>query len=101
MDMRFGTWSVGQVKGIAKGMKNINKLWVRFIGITDIRCVLEPAEDYAIFQLKGHGSHQFCPGLFVHERIISPGLKVEFISHRMSYTLPLSSQCDTALNVYD
>ena len=52
MDMRFGTWSVGQVKGIAKGIKSINNLWVRFIGITDIRCGhggIEPAEDYAIF----------------------------------------------------
>ena len=71
-----------------------NKLWFRFIGITDIRCVhggIEPAEDYAIFQLKGRESHQFCPGLFVHERVLSPGLKVEFVSRGMSYKVPLSS----------
>jgi hypothetical protein len=52
MDMRFGTWSVGYVKGIAKGIRSINKLQVRFIGITDIRCAhggTKPANDYAVF----------------------------------------------------
>jgi len=52
MDMRFGTWSVGYIEGITKGIRSINMLQVRFIGIADVRCDhagTEPADDYAVF----------------------------------------------------
>jgi exonuclease III len=93
MDMRFGTWNVRSLCRIGSWTTvagELGKYKLDLVGVQEVRWEkggTEWAEDYTFFHRQGSGDHQLGTGFFVHKRIVSAVIRVEFISDRMSYII--------------
>jgi endonuclease/exonuclease/phosphatase family metal-dependent hydrolase len=100
MDMRFGTrnirslYRIGSLQTVAR---ELEKYKLDLVGVQEARLEkggTERAEDYIFFYGQGNGDHQLGTGFFVHMRILSAVMRVEFISDRLSYIILTGRWCN-------
>jgi hypothetical protein len=100
MDMRFGTWYVrslyrsGSFKTLARELRKYKLDLVGELVVRWDKDGTERAEDYTFFYGAGNEDHQLGTSFFVHKRIISAVMRVEFVSDRMSYIILRGRWCN-------
>jgi hypothetical protein len=93
MDMRCGTWNVRslyRIGSLTTAVRELGKYKSDLGGVQKVRWEnggTEREEDYTFFYGQGNGDHQFETGFFVHKRIVSAVMRLEFIIDTMSYII--------------
>jgi exonuclease III len=105
--MRFGTWNVRslyRVGAIKSAVGKLEKYKLGLVGVQEVRWEGEgyqTVDNYTFFYGKGNVNRQLGTGFFIHNRIISAVVRVEYVSDRMSYITLKGCWCDIiVLNVH-
>jgi hypothetical protein len=98
--MRFGAWNVRSLYRsglLMTAARELGSYKLDLLGIQEVRWDkggTVRAGEYTFFCGKGNKNHQLETGFFVHQGIVSPIKKVEFVSDRVSYVVLRGCWCN-------